>query len=132
MRPLFEICRKYSPLLWKRVYRSEMACLFNSMEALYLRLMKLNLPTSLKPGPGVVITGAFIGPGTVTLCLMAGVTSRVSLLWALLFSTFATILLQDMVVRLALQSQQTLETLILRQIKNPVIQWMMALFIFLP
>lgn len=100
------------------------------MEALYLRLMKLNLPTSLKPGPGVVITGAFIGPGTVTLCLMAGVTSGVSLLWALLFSTFATILLQDMVVRLALQSQQTLETLILRQIKNPVIQWMMALFIF--
>ncbi len=62
---------------------------------------------------------------------MAGVTSGVSLLWALLFSTFATILLQDMVVRLALQSQQTLETLILRQIKNPVLQWTMALFIFM-
>lgn len=93
--------------------------------------MKTTLFSFLKPGPGVVITGAFIGPGTVTLCLMAGVTSGVSLLWALLFSTFATMLLQDMVVRLALQSQQPLEALILKQIHHPAAKWMMALFIFM-
>lgn len=92
--------------------------------------MKPTIFSYLKPGPGVVITGAFIGPGTVTLCLMAGVTSGVSLLWALLFSTFATILLQDMIVRLAMQSQQQLETLILHQIRQPVIKWVMAIFIF--
>ena len=41
-----------------------------------------------------VIAAAFIGPGTVTTCARAGAEHRYALLWALLFSTVATIVLQ--------------------------------------
>ena len=41
-----------------------------------------------------VIAAAFIGPGTVTTAGKAGATYGVSLIWALVFSTIATILLQ--------------------------------------
>lgn len=92
--------------------------------------MKSLLSNKILSGPGVVITGAFIGPGTVTLCLLAGVNSGVSLLWAILFSTFATIILQDMVVRLAIQEQQSLETIFLNRFSKKWMQWVFAIFIF--
>ncbi len=53
-------------------------------------------------GPGVVITAAFIGPGTVTTATLAGARFGVTLLWALLFATVATIVLQEMSARLGL------------------------------
>jgi Mn2+/Fe2+ NRAMP family transporter len=42
-----------------------------------------------------VIAAAFIGPGTVTTCARAGAEHRYALLWALLFSTVATLVLQE-------------------------------------
>lgn len=51
-------------------------------------------------GPGALVTAAFIGPGTVTTCSIAGATYGYALLWALVFATFATIVLQEMSVRL--------------------------------
>jgi Mn2+/Fe2+ NRAMP family transporter len=51
-----------------------------------------------------VISAAFIGPGTVTTAAGAGALFGTQLLWALLFSTFATMLLQEGVVRLTLVS----------------------------
>lgn len=71
-------------------------------------------------GPGALIAAAFIGPGTVTACTLAGANYGYSLLWALLFATFATIILQEMSARLGLVTQQGLgETLaiIFRQSK---------------
>jgi manganese transport protein len=53
-------------------------------------------------GPGVVVTAAFIGPGTVTTATLAGAQYGVTLLWALLFATIATIVLQEMSARLGL------------------------------
>jgi Mn2+/Fe2+ NRAMP family transporter len=35
-------------------------------------------------GPGVLVSAAFIGPGTVTVCTLAGVNFQYALLWALL------------------------------------------------
>ena len=92
--------------------------------------MKHLLSNKILSGPGVVITGAFIGPGTVTLCLLAGINSGVSLLWAILFSTFATIILQDMVVLLAIQEQQSLETIFLNRFSKKWMQWVFAILIF--
>ena len=44
-----------------------------------------------------VVTAAFIGPGTVTTCTLAGAKlPGYALLWGLLFSTVATVLLQEM------------------------------------
>ena len=53
-------------------------------------------------GPGVLIAAAFIGPGTVTLCSIAGASFGFSLLWALLLSIIATIVLQEMALRIGL------------------------------
>lgn len=92
--------------------------------------MKRSFSSNFLSGPGVVITGAFIGPGTVTVCLLAGVKSGVSLLWAVLFSTFATIILQDMVVRLAIQEKCSLEEIFLSRFTRPWLKWLFALFIF--
>lgn len=57
-----------------------------------------------KIGPGVLIAAAFIGPGTITACTIAGVSFGFALLWALLFSVLATMALQEMAARLGLVS----------------------------
>ena len=51
-------------------------------------------------GPGILIAAAFIGPGTVTTATIAGAKTGYTLLWAVLFSVVATIILQEMSVRL--------------------------------
>ncbi|MBI2536768.1 MAG: Nramp family divalent metal transporter [Gemmatimonadetes bacterium] len=56
----------------------------------------------LRLGPGLIVTAAFIGPGTVTTATLAGAHYGVTLLWALAFATVATIILQEMSVRLGL------------------------------
>jgi len=59
-------------------------------------------------GPAVLVTAAFIGPGTVITATMAGANYGFSLLWALVFSVFATIVLQEMAARLGVVTQQGL------------------------
>jgi len=53
-------------------------------------------------GPGAVVAAAFIGPGTVTTATLAGAGFGTTLLWALTFSTVATLVLQEMAARLGL------------------------------
>lgn len=53
-------------------------------------------------GPGALVTAAFIGPGTITVCTQAGVNFGFALLWALVLSVIATIVLQEMSARLGL------------------------------
>jgi len=47
-----------------------------------------------------VISAAFIGPGTVTTCAKAGASFGAALIWALVFSTFACVVLQEAATRL--------------------------------
>ncbi len=51
-------------------------------------------------GPSTLVAAAFIGPGTLTTCTMAGVQTGYMLLWAMLFSIAATMILQEMSARL--------------------------------
>lgn len=51
-------------------------------------------------GPSTLVTAAFIGPGTVTTCTLAGVESGYTMLWAMLFAIIATVVLQEMSARL--------------------------------
>ncbi len=53
-------------------------------------------------GTGLLITAAFIGPGTVTTASIAGANFGYALVWALLFSVVATFVLQEMASRLGL------------------------------
>jgi len=55
-----------------------------------------------------VISAAFIGPGTVTTASNAGASFGFSLLWALVFSTVACLVLQEAVARLTIQSSMNL------------------------
>ncbi len=70
-------------------------------------------------GPGTLVAAAFIGPGTVTLCTLAGVNFGFNLLWAMLLSIIATIVLQEMAARLGIISQKGLSEVIRAEIKNP-------------
>ena len=71
-------------------------------------------------GPGPLIAAAFIGPGTVTLCSIAGLDFGFALLWALVLSVVATIVLQEMAARLGIISQKGLSEVIRDEIKNPL------------
>ena len=70
----------------------------------------------LKMGPGVLVAAAFIGPGTVTVCSIAGVQYGYLLLWALLLSVVATVVLQEMAARLGIITQKGLANAIKEEI----------------
>lgn len=70
-------------------------------------------------GPGAMITASFIGPGTVTTCTRAGASFGYSLLWAVIFSVLATIILQEMSARLGIITHKGLSEAILEQIEHP-------------
>ena len=72
-------------------------------------------------GPGVLIAAAFIGPGTVTLCTIAGASFGYSLIWAILLSTFSTIVLQEMSLRIGLITKMNLAEVIRINIKSKFI-----------
>jgi len=59
-------------------------------------------------GPGFLVTAAFIGPGTVTSCSLAGAEFGYALIYALAFATITTLILQEMTGRLSLGSGQDL------------------------
>ncbi|MFQ5707666.1 MAG: NRAMP family divalent metal transporter [bacterium] len=62
-----------------------------------------------------VIAAAFIGPGTVTTAASSGARFGYTLLWALLFSTLATLVLQEASARVAVVSGHSLGEAIRRQ-----------------
>ena len=49
-----------------------------------------------------ILAAAFIGPGTVTTAASAGARYGTSLAWALVFSTMATLILQEFAARLTI------------------------------
>ena len=80
-------------------------------------------------GPGTLIAAAFIGPGTVTLCTLAGVNFGFNLLWAMLLSIMATIVLQEMAARLGIISQKGLSEVIREEIKVPFLKQFVTVLI---
>ncbi|WP_282042874.1 Nramp family divalent metal transporter [Winogradskyella flava] len=81
-------------------------------------------------GPGPLVAAAFIGPGTVTICTLAGVNFGYALLWAMVLSVIATIVLQEMAARLGVVSQKGLSEIIRQEIKNPFVKGF-ALFLII-
>ncbi|QNM85583.1 Nramp family divalent metal transporter [Polaribacter pectinis] len=80
-------------------------------------------------GPGTLVAAAFIGPGTVTICTLAGVNFGFNLLWAMLLSIIATIFLQEMAARLGIISQKGLSEVIREEIKIPFLKHFVTLLI---
>ncbi len=77
-------------------------------------------------GPGFLVTAAFIGPGTVTTASKAGAEFGFALAWAVLFSAFATMVLQEMSARLGLVTGQGLGEAIRSSFTRPVLRWMVV------
>jgi len=75
-------------------------------------------------GPGILVTAAFIGPGTVTVCLLAGNVFSFALLWAIFFAVLATIVLQEMSARLGLVTKAGLSEAINQLITRPFVKYL--------
>ncbi len=71
-------------------------------------------------GPGAMVAAAFIGPGTITTATIAGSSFGFTLLWAVLFSVLATLVLQEMAARLGVVSQNGLGQALRKKITHPV------------
>ena len=81
-------------------------------------------------GPGPLIAAAFIGPGTITLCTLIGVKYDLQLLWTIIISIFAVIVLQSMAVRIGIIGQKSIIEVIREEIKIPWIRSFVLILIF--
>jgi Mn2+/Fe2+ NRAMP family transporter len=77
-----------------------------------------------KLGPGVLVAAAFIGPGTITACTIAGVGFGYALLWAMLLSIIATLILQEMSARVGVITQKGLAEVIGEQLAIPWLHYL--------
>ncbi|MCF6263124.1 MAG: Nramp family divalent metal transporter [Xanthomonadales bacterium] len=77
----------------------------------------------LSIGPAVLVAAAFIGPGTVTTATLAGANFGYALIWALVFSVAACIVLQEMAARLGVVAQQGLGETLREVLVQPLIRY---------
>jgi len=77
-------------------------------------------------GPGALVTAAFIGPGTVTACTLAGANFGYALLWALVFASAATIVLQEMSARLGVMTGKGLGEALMAGTGHPALKLAVA------
>ena len=73
-------------------------------------------------GPGPLIAAAFIGPGTVTLCSLAGVKFGMSLLWTIVISILVAIILQSMAIKVSILAKKNLTQAIKEELKHPIVK----------
>ncbi|KYH27360.1 divalent metal cation transporter MntH [Halalkalicoccus paucihalophilus] len=70
-------------------------------------------------GPGAIVAAAFVGPGTVTTASVIGAEYAYVLVWTIVFSIVATIVLQEMSARLGLVSRAGLGEALRGEFDNP-------------
>ena len=83
----------------------------------------------MRLGPGLLVTAAFIGPGTITTASIAGANFGFTLIWTLLFSVIATILLQSMAARLGVVTGQDLAQALRTHIQHPIFKPLAAFLV---
>ena len=69
-------------------------------------------------GPATLVTAAFIGPGTVSVCALAGIEHAYGLIWVMIISLIMTLFLQELTARLAIIDQLDLTELILSHLNR--------------
>jgi NRAMP (natural resistance-associated macrophage protein)-like metal ion transporter len=82
-----------------------------------------------KFGPGLVVTAAFIGPGTITTASVAGANFGFALVWALVFSVVTTLILQEMSARLGLVTRRGLAEALRHSLSSPWLRWPVMLLV---
>lgn len=83
-------------------------------------------------GPGMLVVGSFIGPGTVTSATRSGANYGYKLLWCVVFSVIAVILMQGMAARLGIVTQTGLSENIVKDLKDkPLLKKLMITLVAL-
>jgi Mn2+/Fe2+ NRAMP family transporter len=77
----------------------------------------------IRIGPAILVTAAFVGPGTVMPASKAGSQYGFVLLWAVAFSVFTTIVLQEMAARLGIVSGSGLSQAIKSAFTISILRW---------
>ncbi|MBN1222773.1 MAG: Nramp family divalent metal transporter [Candidatus Aminicenantes bacterium] len=77
-------------------------------------------------GPGFLVTAAFIGPGTITTCSLAGADFGYTLIYALVFAVVTTLVLQEMTGRLSLASGRDLSQSLRDLPKSPFLKGLLV------
>ena len=72
-------------------------------------------------GPGALVAAAFVGPGTVTTASVIGAEYAYLLLWTIVFSILATMVLQEMSARLGLITREGLGEALRNEFDNPIV-----------
>lgn len=81
-------------------------------------------------GPGMLVVGSFIGPGTVTSSTRAGASYGYQLLWCVLFSVVAVIIMQGMAARLGIVTQTGLAENLVKDLNDkPFLKKFMVLLV---
>ncbi len=80
-------------------------------------------------GPGLLVTAAFIGPGTITTATAAGAGFGFALLWVLLFAVIATIVLQEMSARLGLVTREGVGEALRTAFGNPLLRTLVVVLV---
>jgi manganese transport protein len=83
------------------------------------RTLSVRKRRTFRFGPGSLVTAAFIGPGTITTCSLAGARFGFALLWGLVFSIIATIVLQEMSARLGIITRSGLGEALRKKFSSP-------------
>ena len=95
-----------------------------NMESATVLVEKKGFLQKLKTmGPAAIVTAAFIGPGTITTASIAGARFGYSLIWAMVFSIFATIVLQEMSARIGIVTRKGLGSALREQFNNPIAKY---------
>lgn len=81
---------------------------------------------SFRLGPGLLVTAAFIGPGTVVTASKAGALYGTSLLWAVVFACLTTIVFQEMAARIGIVSGEGLGRSIGKLVQHPAAKFLIA------
>ena len=82
-------------------------------------------------GPGLLVAAAFIGPGTVTTASVAGAQFGFALVWAVGFSIFATLVLQEMAARLGIIARSGLGEALRTAIRTPLLRLLLLILVVL-
>ncbi|MCS5489364.1 Nramp family divalent metal transporter [Algoriphagus limi] len=83
-----------------------------------------------KLGPGPLVAAAFIGPGTVMVCTLAGFNYGYELLWAVALSILITVILQEIAGRIGIATGKDLGELIRSQESSWIFKTIQILLVF--
>lgn len=82
-------------------------------------------------GPATLVTAAFIGPGTITVCSFAGIQYGYQLMWAMILSIVATIVIQELAIRISMSTGKGLPQVVKEVAgENKFLKWGMIALIF--